>query len=322
MDQPLISILIPVFNAGKYIAETLESIRKQTYQHWECILVDDISTDDSPSIIQKDIEGDPRFKFFIRPELDKKGANTCRNLAFKHAAGSWINWFDADDIMLPDFLLEKVSLIEPNLNMVITSGLYAHEDLSIIRQIDLFETEKLFSDFVLWKLKILTPSVMFRKDFLQKDALFLETLAYSEEAEFFSRIFFDAAPGSYQIKNIHSFLYRMNQSSASAVNRGYRKDFKNSEIFLLSENLRRGIISKDFEIASSMYRLLVNLMFKSIINRDSDNTSYIKKVLNTNLSSRNNSMLKALFAMATIHQKMPVRQLRWDAIFKRMKIKI
>lgn len=106
--KPLVSVIVANHNRADLIEETLESIQGQTYSHFECLVIDDQSTDNSDSIIQKWIKRDNRFQYYRRPNTIKKGANACRNWGFKKSKGELIKFFDSDDIMLPNHL--EVSL--------------------------------------------------------------------------------------------------------------------------------------------------------------------------------------------------------------------
>lgn len=114
MQNRKVSIVIPNYNREKVIIETLSSIQTQDYINWECIIVDDHSTDDSVKVIQKYISNDPRFKLYSRPMDRKKGAGACRNYGFEIASGFYIQWFDSDDIMTPDHISQLVTGLEEN----------------------------------------------------------------------------------------------------------------------------------------------------------------------------------------------------------------
>jgi glycosyltransferase involved in cell wall biosynthesis len=104
MNDSLLSIIIPAYNRADLIEETLESILGQTYTTWECILIDDCSTDDTFIVMKKFQKKDSRFKAFLRPIELNKGANSSRNYGFSKTKGKFIKWFDSDDIMLPNHL--------------------------------------------------------------------------------------------------------------------------------------------------------------------------------------------------------------------------
>jgi len=128
-SKPIISIIIPVYNREKLIPETLDSIVLQSFTNWECILVDDNSVDDSFRIMLKYKSIDARFKVFKRPQALKKGANACRNFGFLKTSGSYIKWFDSDDVMLSKHLeVAYNTVIKDELDFVITDTLnFSHE---------------------------------------------------------------------------------------------------------------------------------------------------------------------------------------------------
>ncbi len=107
---PLVSIIIPTYNRGQLIGETLDSVAAQTYVNWECIIVDDGSTDDSQTVIEQYCKRDPRFKFYQRPALKPKGASSCRNYGFAKSKGDLIQFLDSDDLLDKDKLNEQLSI--------------------------------------------------------------------------------------------------------------------------------------------------------------------------------------------------------------------
>ncbi|WP_373399097.1 glycosyltransferase family 2 protein [Algoriphagus halophilus] len=99
--MPLVSILIPNYNKALYLRETLDSVLEQTYTHWECIIVDDHSTDNSWEILEEYASKDSRFKLYKRPKDRKPGGNAARNYAFELSEGDYIQWLDSDDVISP-----------------------------------------------------------------------------------------------------------------------------------------------------------------------------------------------------------------------------
>jgi glycosyltransferase involved in cell wall biosynthesis len=104
MYNPLVSIIIPTYNRGSLINETLNSVLAQTYINWECIIVDDGSTDNSRSVIENYCKKDSRIKFYQRPISKVKGASSCRNYGFYKSKGNLIQYLDSDDILDKDKL--------------------------------------------------------------------------------------------------------------------------------------------------------------------------------------------------------------------------
>lgn len=112
MNNPLVSIIIPTYNRADLIGETLDSILAQTYENWECIIVDDGSEDNTKEIVLSYIEKDARFQYFKRPENKPKGGNSCRNYGFEICKGEYVNWFDSDDIMLSQKIEKQLNFLK------------------------------------------------------------------------------------------------------------------------------------------------------------------------------------------------------------------
>jgi teichuronic acid biosynthesis glycosyltransferase TuaG len=108
--MPRVSIITPVFNAARWLPHALASVKAQTLQDWEHILVDDRSTDESMSILMSEAEKDPRIKVMQMPE--NGGPSAVRNRAMTAAQGRHFAFLDADDIWLPEKLDRSVTWIE------------------------------------------------------------------------------------------------------------------------------------------------------------------------------------------------------------------
>lgn len=104
MKQPIISVIMPVYNAQQYLEETVKSLQEQTFSDYEVIFVDDASTDASLEILNRTVQTDPRFRVLQQKE---GGAGAARNLGFSHARGEYSIFLDSDDLFSP-VLLEKL----------------------------------------------------------------------------------------------------------------------------------------------------------------------------------------------------------------------
>ncbi|HUO07673.1 MAG TPA: glycosyltransferase [Phycisphaerae bacterium] len=112
--MPVVSVLIPVFNAGRWLRESVESVRGQTVGDWELIAIDDGSTDDSGAVLAELAKGDGRMRVLSR---DNRGLVATRNELLGMARGEFVAWIDSDDRMTPERLalqLERFSR-EPGL---------------------------------------------------------------------------------------------------------------------------------------------------------------------------------------------------------------
>ena len=275
MSNPLVSIIIPTFNRSQLICETLDSVLAQTYENWECIIVDDGSTDDTDNVVSEYVKKDFRFKLYKRPSNLPKGGNAARNFGFELSNGEYINWFDDDDVMLEDFIKIKVNLFTPVIDLVICSCYYVNANLENRKAIILNEQAILFKDFVLWNFKIITHSVLFRKSFLMNKKLFSPTIKRGQETELFSRLFFKLPKASYEIANIPLFLYRQHQVTKTTRNISYVESYKESQTITAFANLKKSIEINDLELIKSQYKLLVEYYFRALDNNHYKNSKFI-----------------------------------------------
>src|SRR5690625_4190600 len=107
MNEPLVSIITPVYNAERFLSETIKSVKEQTYKNWELLLVDDCSKDNSAKIIKEFNRTDDRIKYI---KLEKNsGASISRNTGIKNAKGRFIAFVDSDDLWEPEKLEIQIS---------------------------------------------------------------------------------------------------------------------------------------------------------------------------------------------------------------------
>lgn len=118
-SRPLVSVIVPTYNYGRFIGETLECLRAQTYPYWECVVVDDGSTDDTAGRVARFTERDPRFKFF-RQSNRLQGA--AKNTGLRHTAGQYVQFLDADDLIEPRKFERQVEYLERHPEVDIVYG--------------------------------------------------------------------------------------------------------------------------------------------------------------------------------------------------------
>jgi glycosyltransferase involved in cell wall biosynthesis len=217
----LVSIIIPIYNRADILAETLDSIILQTYKEFECILVDDDSSDNSIEVANSFVQKDNRFKLFKRPSTLKKGACNCRNYGYQKSSGTFIQWFDSDDIMLPTMLEAKINALKTKgvdaVSMPISyfttdTSITTVDKFSILRNV----TDNPAFELISTKFTACTAQVMFRKSFLSpQKRLFNNNLQKNQETEFFVRLFLSNPTFAFIEKS--SVLVRCGHHSISSV---------------------------------------------------------------------------------------------------------
>ena len=106
----LVSIIMPSWNTAQYISEAIESVLKQSYSNWELIIVDDCSTDNTISVVNK--YKDNRIRLFQNKE--NLGAAYSRNFALRQAKGRWIAFLDSDDVWYSEKLEKQILFMTKN----------------------------------------------------------------------------------------------------------------------------------------------------------------------------------------------------------------
>lgn len=121
MQEPLVSVIMPAYNAEKYISESIESVIAQSYKNWELLITDDRSTDNTQQIINEYATKDQRIKLFINEQ--NGGAGVARNNSIKQANGRFIAFLDSDDLWLPEKLNKQIKFMIKN-NYALTYTAY------------------------------------------------------------------------------------------------------------------------------------------------------------------------------------------------------
>lgn len=200
-NSPLVSIIIPTYNRAHLIGETLDSVLVQTYTNWECIVVDDGSTDNTAEVMIAYCATDARIQYYKRPEQRTKGGNACRNYGFELSKGQFINWFDSDDIYAPEALDTWLKAFDSATDVVVSPlQRFDHETKQHLG-CNSINKQPLIPAYLVGKVAWYTDGPMWRRQFLEQQTyLFDETIAIIQDWDFNLRML-------YQKPNIH-FLDR------------------------------------------------------------------------------------------------------------------
>lgn len=123
----LVSVIVPAYNYAHFLPDTLQSIQEQSYPHWECIVVDDGSTDNTRNIVAEFVKADERFKYIFQKN---KGLPGARNTGIKEACGKYIQFLDADDMIEANKLADHVSFLikHPDVDIVYAEARYFSDE--------------------------------------------------------------------------------------------------------------------------------------------------------------------------------------------------
>lgn len=213
MSKPVVSLVMPVYNGEKHLREAIESILRQTFTDFELLVVDDASTDNTPSIIREYADVDPRVVYL--KNRNGKGIAGGLNTGLQTAQGKFIARADADDINRPERLEEQVRFLQEHPEIVLVGGGYAPFNENGHR-LDIFHPMK--SMEIAWKYLsdsfFCHPTVMFRREVYEQLGGYPDVKA--EDFAYFSRIVH-----KYRCWNLPKILidYREHGSNLSVSNR-------------------------------------------------------------------------------------------------------
>jgi glycosyltransferase involved in cell wall biosynthesis len=118
-QAPKISIIVPCYNYGRFLAESLESVRRQSLRDWECIVVDDGSTDDTETVARSYVSNDGRFAYLRQKN---RGLSAARNAGLREARGEYAQLLDADDLLESEKLKEHAAFLDQHEGYALVYG--------------------------------------------------------------------------------------------------------------------------------------------------------------------------------------------------------
>lgn len=241
----LVSIIIPSYNRAHFISETLDNVLAQTYTNWECLIVDDGSTDNTPVIVNEYCEKDDRISFYQRPEHRLKGANTCRNIGVEKSKGKFLQFLDSDDLLSPQKIELQLKALEDNSDVAYGGYRYFTEtnNINTAKKIpkpyykdygngsDFLEALGAYDSFV--------PShaYLMRKKCIESSGKWLETLKSNQDGEFFCRVLLKANSIKY-VSNSEVYYRIHNTSRVSSLDNFQTFERRIKSWKIIQEHLR------------------------------------------------------------------------------------
>lgn len=216
MDRPLVSVIIPCYNASKYVEQAVRSVMKQTYQNLEIICCDDCSTDNTLSILNRLSKEDKRLSI-IHNEKNLKLITTLNKL-ISHAHGEYIARMDSDDICLPDRITKQLEYLyaNPDMSFCGCNTWHINEEDLIVGKSSLpllFEDNKFYLQY---SSTFYHPSMMLKAEVL-KNNLYDINFIHAEDYELWCRLIFEKGLKGGNLPD-RLLKYRLNSFGVSQQN--------------------------------------------------------------------------------------------------------
>ena len=215
----IVSVVVPVYNAEKFLAMSLQSLLRQTYPYWEAILVNDGSTDGSLKILRKYASADSRFKVIDKPN---GGVASARNAALNIVGGQFVAFLDPDDMLYPQFMEIMLKALLDNQADMVACNFKKEAENATIDDYKLYNKYKMaichnpvqhFLYHKRPKIRIACINKIFRKEFLLQNRFCEEFRVMAEDFYFIMTMFSKIKKAV--IINEKLFAYRQNSASLS-----------------------------------------------------------------------------------------------------------
>jgi len=241
--KPVVTIIMATYNRAHFIVETLHSVQQQTFDAWECLIIDDGGTDNTPEVVAPLLEKDRRFRFLKRPDTYLKGLPGCRNYGLDLAQGDFIIFFDDDDVVHPDTLKTSLAVVQTE-----NVAFCHYQKQAFENEVPPFEfcaplikqalNQTHLYDILTHRIGLASCTVLWNKICFER-IRFKEELLYAEEWECYSRIISEGFEGVL----LENVLYYNRKHPNSNTGEFYssnpiRKKSNNDAILLVIENLK------------------------------------------------------------------------------------
>ena len=230
MQNKMVSIILPVFNAERFLSQCLDSILRQTYQDWELIAVDDGSKDGSIEILKSYEKRDNRIHIISK---ENEGVSIARNVALEQTHGDYIYFVDSDDIVMHEALMILVKAMDSSNATFVKSDflpideqgkqVFINKKQVIRRRYDgrVMDSEKFFKKILMKEYFLWT--CLFQKDIIVKNHIqFIPHCRLMEDAAFVADYLLYSDRNVY--KDACVYGYRKYEGTVSAVNKDYTED--------------------------------------------------------------------------------------------------
>lgn len=234
---PKISIIIPCYNQQEFIDRCVKSVTEQTYTTWECILINDGSTDNTPELCGKWTKNDRRIKLFHK---ENGGLSSARNAGVVNATGTYILFLDSDDRLsdenslqlLAENILPETDVVTGNIYNEYSDGSLKQSTLNIfLPEITIFEKDEVLLAYLQEKISAVAWNKLYRKDFIEQYHLkFQEGLLHEDEL-WSLQVYLYAE----HVVAVPHFTYKYYKSNAGSITANKNEKNYNSYLFIMKK---------------------------------------------------------------------------------------
>lgn len=221
--MPRTSVIMPVFNGATHLPAAIQSVRQQSVQDWELIIVDDGSTDQTALILES--VKDQRVRVFRQQNT---GSAAARNVGLDAAEGEFVVFLDSDDLLLPEMLESNARFLDshPEFGVVYSDGYYCDESGRRLWKLSHFRaqnvTGRILETLVTSPLLGASSCAMIRRSTLADRAIrFDQSLRFGEDSDLFLRL---AETESFGYNPVVSCMYRIHKSNQTLTGQNLRRE--------------------------------------------------------------------------------------------------
>lgn len=233
--SPQISIIIPCYNQQEFIDRCLISVTQQIFRSWECLLINDGSTDFTPDLCQKWVEKDSRIKLFHK---ENGGLSSARNTGMENASGTYIFFLDSDDRfanenalqILADAVQPDIDVVTGNIYNEFADGRLAKSTLNIFSaEITIFEKEEVLRAYLEERISAVAWNKLYRRDFIRQFHLKFQNGLLHEDELWSLQVYLNAE----KVVTLPNFTYQYYKSNATSITATTNEKNYNSYLFIM-----------------------------------------------------------------------------------------
>jgi len=225
---PFVSVVLPVYNQAGYLPAALDGVFAQTYPHYELIVVNDGSTDDTAAVLA---DYRSRYEFLVINQ-ENQGLPRALNAGFARARGDYLTWTSSDNIMLPDMLAVLVRALDedPTVGLVYADRYLMDEDGNDLGRFDLPD----YDPYLLLHTNLVHCCFLYRRECMERVGLYDPEFIYGEDWEYWIRI-----SRYFRMKRVPQALYRYRLHRSSMTSELVRGTARNMGYAEFARRIRK-----------------------------------------------------------------------------------